>query len=74
MSPDYQFVHKLWLSKHLPWINDIAYYFTHMVCQQFVVIIKKPDESKNSITLMNIMYYGVAIIAIFMSILRMIMR
>ena len=47
MSPDYQFVYKLWLSKHLPWITDIAYYFTHMVCRNFVAIIKKPFENKN---------------------------
>ena len=42
MNTDCAFVYKLWLSKHLPWIKDVSFYFTCVVCRQYVMVIEKP--------------------------------
>ena len=39
---DYTFVYKLWLCKSLPWIQDVSFYFTNVVCKQFANVIENP--------------------------------
>ena len=40
---DHSFVYKLWLSKSLPWIDDVAFYFSTFICKNFVSLIAAPS-------------------------------